>query len=171
MDEDTIKLVCIEDGEEFLVTHDLARQVGVVKIRMEETGMSVDDVIPLHHVDGSTMRKVLEFCKYHQADTDYEPLMKQQSRPELLTEWDRELCTTDKTVLFKLILAANHLDVPRLLEVASRLVAEMMNDMTEEQLKAEFGIEEDYTPEEKQIVIEENQWIVEVLKQEERNAP
>jgi len=65
----------------------------------------------------------------------------------------------DRAVIFDLLLAANFLDVAPLLNLCCRLVASQLKGKTPEQIRVEFNIKNDFTPEEEAQVRAENQWL------------
>ncbi|TYZ62807.1 hypothetical protein PybrP1_007785 [[Pythium] brassicae (nom. inval.)] len=62
----------------------------------------------------------------------------------------------DQELLFELILAANYLDIKSLLDLACAKVATMIKGKTPEEIRATFGITAEFTPEEEQMIREEN---------------
>ena len=54
------------------------------------------------------------------------------------------------------------MDIKPLLELASAKVASIIKDKTTEKIKKTFNIQNDFTPEEQQI-LEENKWCMENL--------
>jgi hypothetical protein len=61
--------------------------------------------------------------------------------------------------LFEIILAAHYLDIKKLVTLGCKTVAGMLKGKTTEQMRAEFGIVNDFTPEEEAKVIAENAWV------------
>jgi S-phase kinase-associated protein 1 len=60
--------------------------------------------------------------------------------------------------LFELILAANYLDIKALLDLTCTKVASMIKGKTPEEIRKQFNIVNDFTPEEEAQVREENKW-------------
>jgi S-phase kinase-associated protein 1 len=63
--------------------------------------------------------------------------------------------------LFELILRANYMQIPQLLDVACGKVAAMVRGKSVETLRKEFHIVNDFTPEEEAPIIEEQKWLEE----------
>lgn len=61
------------------------------------------------------------------------------------------------------MLAASYLNIDSLLQLASAKVASMIFNMTIEQKRQFFNIENDFTPEEEERVIQENNWAKEAF--------
>jgi S-phase kinase-associated protein 1 len=73
--------------------------------------------------------------------------------------WDREFVSElDVAGLFDVMLAAHYLDYKWLLDLLCKGVADMMEGMTTEQIRAAFGIVNDFTPEEEAEIARENPW-------------
>eukprot|EP00037_Helgoeca_nana_P025977 m.289183 g.289183 ORF g.289183 m.289183 type:complete len:62 (-) comp27102_c1_seq8:4167-4352(-) len=58
-----------------------------------------------------------------------------------------------------MILAANYLDIPSMLEVTCKAVASLIRGKTPDEIRAVFNIENDFTPEEVEEVRRENAWL------------
>ncbi|KAJ1981385.1 hypothetical protein H4R34_002093 [Dimargaris verticillata] len=76
----------------------------------------------------------------------------------VLDDWDREFCRVDQVTLFELILAANYLDIKPLLDLACLTVANMIRGKRPEEIRRQFNIKNDFTPEEEELVRQENEW-------------
>ena len=59
---------------------------------------------------------------------------------------------------FELILAANYLDIKSLLDLTCAKVASMIKGKTPEEIRKQFNIGNDFSPEEEAQVREENKW-------------
>ncbi|KAJ1971390.1 hypothetical protein H4R35_005287 [Dimargaris xerosporica] len=76
----------------------------------------------------------------------------------VLDDWDREFCRVDQVTLFELILAANYLDIKPLLDLTCLTVANMIRGKRPEEIRRHFNIKNDFTPEEEELVRQENEW-------------
>ena len=72
-----------------------------------------------------------------------------------------DFCKVDQTTLFELILAANFLDIPPLLDLTCKTVANMIKGRTTEEIRNAFDIKNDFTEEEEAQVRKENNWVEE----------
>ena len=57
-----------------------------------------------------------------------------------------------------MILAANFLDIKKMLDLTCKSVAEMIKGKTPEEIRKHFNIKNDFTPEEEEQVRKENEW-------------
>ncbi|PWA71312.1 SKP1-like protein 1B [Artemisia annua] len=87
------------------------------------------EVFPLHNISSMILSKVVEYCKKHVELSKYEAEVH-------LKSFDAEFVKVDETTLFKLVLAANYLNIEGLLELTCQTVADMMNDYTCEEEEA-----------------------------------
>ena len=121
-------------------------------------------VIPLLDVTVATMDKVVIFLQTHMGN----PMKKIQKPIQtnelnvIVGDWDADFVNVDQEPLFKIILAANYLDVPDLLDLGICKIACMVKDKEPEDIKKLFNIEADITPEEEKLVRDENSWIFDV---------
>jgi S-phase kinase-associated protein 1 len=86
--------------------------------------------------------------------------MEIEGATEEITGWDLEYITNcgDMDTLFKIILGANFLDIPRLLDLGCKHVANMIKGKKTEEIRKTFNIENDFTEEEEEQVRKENEW-------------
>ena len=69
----------------------------------------------------------------------------------------------DKDMIFGLMLASNKMDIKSLVELSSAKVSSDIKGKTTDEIRKEFNIEDDFTPEEEQQILEENKWCMENL--------
>ncbi|GLJ36403.1 hypothetical protein SUGI_0730870 [Cryptomeria japonica] len=143
------------DDEMFEVDEAVAFESETIKNMIEDTG--VESVVPLPNVNSKILAKVIEYCKYHvdAAKTSEETT----ALSELdVKKWDKEFVKVDQATLFDIILAANYLNIKKLLDLTCQTVADMIKGKTPEEIRKIFNIKNDYTPEEEEEVRRENQW-------------
>lgn len=125
-----------------------------------------DDVpeVPLPEVNNEVLLRVVSFLEKHKTDP-----MKEIPKPipttnleEIVGEWDAKFMDVDQPMLFQLILAANYMDIPSLLDLGIGKLACMVKGKTPDEIKKMFHITEDITPEEEKIVRDQNQWIFDI---------
>ena len=153
------------DGEMFEIPRDVIRLSNTVNTLLIDLGHDINDtteikdIIPLHNVTGSIMKKVNQWCVYHkddpipQDDTD-----NREKRTDDIPSWDVEFLKVDQGTLFELILAANYLDIKGLLDVCCKTVANMIKGKAPEEIRRTFNIKNDFTTEEEEQIRKENQW-------------
>jgi S-phase kinase-associated protein 1 len=105
------------------------------------------------------LRKVVDYCRYH---TENPTAISQDQQDEKRTDdicvWDLDFCKVDQPCLFELILAANFLGIPGLLDLCCKTVANMIKGKGPEEIRQTFNIKNDFTPEEEEQVRKENEW-------------
>jgi S-phase kinase-associated protein 1 len=94
-------------------------------------------------------------------DAPLNPTEEQQleMRVKPLDGWDMEFVRVPLATLFEMILAANFLDLKPMLDVTCKAVAEMIKGKTPDEIKKVFGVEGDFTEEEKAQVLRDNPWL------------
>ncbi|PKA60129.1 SKP1-like protein 4 [Apostasia shenzhenica] len=144
------------DGEEFAVEAAVARESQTIRHMIEDGCASSE--IPLPNVEGKTLAKVLEYCMKHvKASSAGED----RYLEEELREWDSDFVKVDQETLFDIILAANYLNIPGLLDLTCKTVADMMRGKSPAEIRTIFNIKNDYTPEEEEEIRRENRWAFE----------
>ena len=111
--------------------------------------------IPLMNVDGPTFAKVVEYLVLLTAkETEKWDEGTFKSRED-------EFVKVDQKVLFEMILAANYLNIKKLLDLCCLTVANMIKGKTPDEISKTFNIKNDFTEEEEAEVRRENQWAFE----------
>jgi len=124
----------------------------------EEDG-GEQETIPLPNVNGSILKKVIQWCQYHKDDPlPLEEDDNKEKRTDDIPSWDQEFLKVDQGTLFELILAANYLEIKGLLDVTCKTVANMIKGKTPEDIRKTFNIKNDFTPEEEEQIRKENAW-------------
>lgn len=140
--------------------------------------------IPLTEVTTEVLTKIVEYMNYHVEHTPREiekPIISTRMT-DFVDEWDAKFIDVSQQMLFDLLLvrcvvecmwkncktvsnftcismqAANYLDLKSLLDLACAKVATLIKGKTPEQIREQFNITNDFTPEEEQQVREENSW-------------
>jgi S-phase kinase-associated protein 1 len=162
-DDDLVTLVS-QDGQEFKIEVKVAKMSETIRQLMLDAGTK--DPIPIPNIDGATLAKVLEYCKYHTEHPDLPDDTEEKSskidlskRREIKNPWDREFCKLDVPTIENLIIAANYLDIKGLLEVSCKTIATALNGQTVEKMREILGIKSDWTPEEEERIKKENAWV------------
>jgi S-phase kinase-associated protein 1 len=113
---------------------------------------------------------VIEFLNYHVDNpmTEIQKPIKTNDLVSIVGEWDAKYVELDNDheLLVSLMLAANYLHIPALLELTICKLACMIKDKEPDEVKKMFGIEKDITPEEEKMVRDANPWIFEVKTKE-----
>jgi S-phase kinase-associated protein 1 len=120
--------------------------------------------IPLLDITKDVLDKVVEFLNRHKDDP-----LKEITKPitnnnikEIVSEWDAKFVDLEQEPLFRLILAANYLDIPSLLDLGICKLACMVKGKEPDEVKKMFNIEPDITPEEEKLVRDQNPWIFDI---------
>ena len=121
------------DGKDFKVPLEIAKQSHTIKTMVEDLGIAEDDdsAVPLPNVSAVILEKVIEWAEQHKHDPpppeeeDKSPAIKNKEFPPWDAEFFNEI-KKDQAILFDLILAANYLDIKRLLDLSCLTVTNMI---------------------------------------------
>lgn len=122
---------------------------------------SPDDEYPLPNVKSAVLAKVIEYMRYHKdhpPEQIAKPLRSSNLAENNVCEWDIEFINVPNEILFEIIPAANYMDIRPLLELGCAKTASLIRGKTVEQIREEFNIVNDFTPEEEAKIREENRW-------------
>jgi len=147
-----------QDGEVFKIDKNVAMHSALIKTMW--SGDQSEKEIPLPNVRGEILKKVIKFLEYHHKTPmkEIEKPLKSSNMREVVPEWDANFVEVDQETLFELILAANYMDIKPLLDLTCAKVASMLKGKTPEQIRKQFNIANDFTPEEEEAVRAENKW-------------
>lgn len=110
-----------------------------------------EGVIPLPPVTTEVMNRIVSYCEYHhdhQSQSDAEK-----------KAWDDAFIALEDEALFAIILAANYLEIPALMNLGCQRVANYIRACkTPQDIRRRFNILNDFTPEEEAQVASENIW-------------
>ena len=157
-----VKLVTSE-GEEVEVDKEVAIKSVLIKSMIDDSG--TDESIPLPNVKKAILDKVIEFCKYIKENPapEIEKPLKTTNMGDVVAPWFANFVDIEQEMLFETILAANYLDIKPLLELSCAKVASLIKGKSVQEIRKYFNIENDFTPEEEQQIMEENKWAEEAF--------
>ena len=152
------------DGQKFEISAKAAMRSQIVKESI--IGNNQEEIeFKVNNIKGDILKKVVEYLEHYENE---EP--KEIERPlpslnfqECVDEWDYNFIDLDLGTIFEIILASNYLDIPPLIELASAKTASTIKGKTTEEVRKLYGIQNDFTDEEEQQIIEENKWCMENL--------
>ncbi|CAD7958551.1 unnamed protein product [Amoebophrya sp. A25] len=143
----------------FVVEKEVALMSQLLRTMIDDCAS--DEEIPLPNVKTPILQKVIDYCKHHREEQPEEiqkPLKSQTLTECGVSEWDSNFVHIEQETLFELILAANYLDIKSLLDLTCAKVASLIKGKTPEEIRQQFNIANDFTPEEEAQVREENKW-------------
>lgn len=150
-DTPTVIKLKAEDGTLFEIDSESALQSKLIASAVDDSSDdSGEVVIELKHVDAKTVEKVCEFLKYH-SKVPYKDVpqpLPTANLNEVVSEWDFKFADVEQDLMFTLLLTANFMDIPSLLNLMAAKVASMLKGKTPEQVRETFNLRSDYTPEE-----------------------
>ena len=163
--EDDAKVIMISsDGQKFEISVKAAMRSQIMKESI--MGNNQEEIeFNANNIEGDILKKVVEYLEHYENE---EP--KEIERPlpslnfkECVDEWDYNFIDVDINTIFKIINASNYLNIPPLLELSSAKMASIIKGKTTEEVRQLFGIQNEFTPEEEEQIIEENKWCMENL--------
>ncbi|GAW10984.1 hypothetical protein ANO14919_003220 [Xylariales sp. No.14919] len=117
--------------------------------------------IPAPEVDGETLGKLMQWCEYHRDDVsapDEPDVAIDRTKAAEIPQWDQTFLQVERVLLFKLILAANYLEIPRLLDYGIIMVARGLEGLSAAEMREYLNVPNDFTPEEELAKRENNKW-------------
>ncbi|KFK33480.1 hypothetical protein AALP_AA5G018800 [Arabis alpina] len=155
----TNKIVLISgDGISFEVTEAVAREFQPVAHIIEDDCAITTTTIS--NVTGEILSKMIEYSKKHVEEAPIDEEDKEGKKK--LQIWDEEFMKQfNMEILFQLILAADYSTNKGLLDLTCCTVADHIKDMTPDEVRTLFNIENDYTTEEEEEIRKENAWAFE----------
>eukprot|EP00924_Labyrinthula_sp_SR-Ha-C_P004111 maker-scaffold_3-snap-gene-14.48-mRNA-1 protein AED:0.04 eAED:0.04 QI:130/1/1/1/1/1/3/99/180 len=162
--DDKLVHLLSSEGTKEVVQFKLVKQSKLIRNLIEDSIMdSTEDdpaEVPLENVDTETLRKVIEFWDQNEKNkmNEIEKPLRDTNIGIIAGEWYGKYINIEQESLFKLITAANYLDVKSLLDLSCAKVASMIKGKSPEEIRSLFNIKNDFTPEEEAKIREENKW-------------
>jgi len=152
------------DGVELKVDFEIIKQSKIVAGMLENlqqdnpTDLN-DEQIPITNVTSAILKRIIEWCTKHKDDkVDDEDDNEKEKNDQEVPKWDSEFLKVDQGTLFEIILAANYLDIPKLLDYTCMVVAGQIRGKSPEEIRKHFNIKNDFTDEEMERIKKENEW-------------
>jgi S-phase kinase-associated protein 1 len=166
------------DGETFKAEWDIALQSLTFKNMLEVMGIeqesNTDDTIPITNdeVTGENFKKALVWMEKNRSkpvvqknDDEDELKPKEPVNWEQLDDWEKKFVDMPVSEMFPLLITANFLEIPGLLNLMCKAVALQIQGKAVEDIRTTFNIEDPkWSPEELQKLKEENAWAYETKK-------
>ena len=137
-----------QDGQVLAVGVEAARKSVIINDIIEEGNDGEE--IPVQ-VNKDIMEKVIEFC-VHIGTAEPPQIDKPLTSTDLsqlgVDEWYINYISVDKNTLFEIVMAANYLNIPSLLELSSAAVAAQMKGQSVDFVRDYFEVQNDFTEEE-----------------------
>ncbi|KAJ7157042.1 S-phase kinase-associated protein 1A-like protein [Mycena crocata] len=157
-------LLISSDNVSFTVDKEVVQRSTFIKNMLEDVGDSGGPIV-FPNITSIILQKVVEYCEYRRGD----PADDCERRPGGLRErrsdisaWDERFLAVDQDVLFDLIIAANYLDIQRLIDIGCMTVAKKIKGKSPDEIRKIFNIVNDFTPEEEAEMRKENEWAANV---------
>ena len=119
-----------------------------------------DAELPLNKVDGETLEKVKEYLVHYENNepAKIEIPLKSNNFKECVSEWDYNYLGEDIELIFKLMDAANFMNIKNLLELTSAKLGSKIKGTTSESVKKDFEIGE-LSQEEKEQILNDKKFL------------
>ena len=131
-----------KENTHFEVEPNVAFMSNVLKTAFQE---SEEKDYPLMNVSNSSLENLLELCKHHQIEPINKiakPIPDDKSTKEVFGEWyDTFLDSLSKEELFDVIMAANYMDIPIIMDLCCAKVACMLRGKDTQEIKDYLNIE------------------------------
>ncbi|XP_021737070.1 SKP1-like protein 1B [Chenopodium quinoa] len=99
-----------------------------------------NNLIQVPNVDSKILSKIIKYCNKHVVDNPESETTKDEIR-----QWHKDFLKVDQETLFKLILAANSMEIKSLLMATCKYVARTIQENTPEEIRKMYNIKNDYT--------------------------
>lgn len=141
------------DDQCFEVTIPAAKQSVLLKEMLDDADGTEGGEIPIPTMDGDTLRPIVKYVEYHASLSD-------DISPDSVKAWDEtyiKALSDDK--LFDVLKGANYFHIPQLLDLGCAAVAERIQTMSVDEVRAYMHLEADLTPAESEQAQKELDWL------------
>ena len=152
------------DGVKFTTSIKISELSGFIQRIIQD--YNPNEEIDLKAVNSKTLKRILDYCQHHEfipPSPPKRPVVSKDLKENLSDEWDAALISElNDEDLHELILSSNFLDIKSLLDACLVNYACIFKEMTIEEAKIKYSIEEDFTPETEERLKQEYHWAMEV---------
>jgi len=155
-----------KEGDRFQSTSRLANMSSLIKNIVEEE--MTDEVIPLHQISSNMLSKMLEFAQHHSYLPPEPPKKPVPVNFVGAVEdpWDENwVKSLSEDQLIEMIKAANFLDFKSVFDLCACYTASLFKGKSIEELRAKYGIQEEFTEAEEARIKQENPWTMEDINE------
>ncbi|KAF2860547.1 E3 ubiquitin ligase complex SCF subunit sconC [Piedraia hortae CBS 480.64] len=150
--------VVSSDGVEVVTTRKAAECSLLLKDMFADFGIITSESLPVMNVKGAILHKVVEWCVQHQDEPQPLDPVAVQDEPYQMDNFDRKFLKVDHTMLFEIILAANYLDIPGLMDVSCKAAALLLKKMKRKEIRAMLNIKMDLSDQEVGMLLRNFEW-------------
>lgn len=150
----TVKLVS-KEGVIYEVPLSVAKMSALVAATIDDDVDDDDDEdevreIPLPNVEDAVLKKVIDYCTHYQEEemTKIQTPLKSNKIEDMVQPWYANFVMVEQTLLFRLVTAANFMDIKPLLDLTCLAVAVLIKGKQASELRTMFNISNDFSPEE-----------------------
>lgn len=148
------------NGRVILMPIGCAKRCKTIKNMLEDFDDDDDSEVPIPNTTPENIVKVIDFYKFNKdIPIELTEEHKLEMRVKPLEGNNLAFIKVPIRTLFEMILIANYLDYEYMLDICCKGIAEMIKGKTPEEIKEIFGVEGDFTDEEKQQVLKDNPWL------------
>jgi hypothetical protein len=162
MEEAKITLVA-KEGDKVVTDQRIKEFSVLIKNIVEDSGLQEE--IPLVSVSKAILDKIIEYCQHHSYTLPLpikKPIPTDQIKDAVTDVWDADFINSfDEDSLIDLTLASNYMDIKCVLDLCCGKIASMFKGKTIDELRAKYGITEEFTPEEEERLKKEYPWALE----------
>ena len=163
MDIDKKITLVSSDGEKVEISSKAVQRSVLVKGIIED--YPDDAEVPLNNIKSPILKKIKEYLEHYENQEPKvieRPLVNPNFK-ECVDEWDYKYIDIELEMIFEILLGANYMDIKSLLDLSSSKIASIIKGKNTEDIRKSFNLNNDFTPEEEQQILEENKWCMENL--------
>ncbi|TDL19346.1 E3 ubiquitin ligase SCF complex, Skp subunit [Rickenella mellea] len=150
-------ILIASDGAQVDIDNSVARHSPLIGNFLNDDEKEVH--IPLPFITSGILTKVMEYCKFHHNDPPVSHDDLGRAKEHFASVWDDTFITNNRETLIDIILAAHYLGIKALLNLGCMAVADMIAGKSVNEIRTQFNIDNDFTPEEEEEIRRETAWI------------
>lgn len=153
-------ILLTKENEEFRISKTAAELSVLIKNTIQD--YPIEQPIPLFEIESHSLKFIIEYLEHYNGASpkEIEKPLPHLDFKEVVDEF--QFFFINKLSLEQLIdltSAANFMEITSLLDLCCAKIASMCLDKTEDELYQTFGIQDKFTPEEREKLKEENNWL------------
>ncbi|MFH4974426.1 hypothetical protein AB6A40_001135 [Gnathostoma spinigerum] len=150
------------DGRVLSVPRDIAMLSETISSLIEDVIPDDHTPIPLYSIDYETLKRVVSWMVRHSQEgpPPEVDVKKHDGIAYHIRDWERVMfAAEERSDLFRMMNAANYLQISPLLKSSTAYVAEKVSSLSVDEARDYLNLVDDYTPEEKERIRLDSQWV------------
>ena len=159
---DKITLVS-SDNEKFEISTKASKRAVLINKMIEDYQDKSE--FPVNNVNKKNLQKIVQYLEQYENKDPTNPKAPLPSKnfKDCVDDWDFKFLPTELEDVFELFQGANFMDIQPLMELTAAKIADVIRNLSADDIRKTFNIQNDFTKEEEEQMIKGDKWRVDEI--------